>query len=159
VLTVHGDELAANTLELRQGHWRRRELNGLLDISHGYLSTPFARVILLVHHYLREDIGGRLVELVEVVLLCRGFLQCVREHLQHVRGTHQHGREVRLDSLHLAIAAYHGVPYLVARRLLVLLNDNEQRTVPSRHAIGFFVAEDKVLKVVVVIAAVGIFIR
>jgi len=78
VLTIQGDELAANALELREGHWRRRELDGLLDIGNGYLSTSFTRVVFLVHHYLGEDIGGRLVELVEVVLLCRWFLLCVR---------------------------------------------------------------------------------
>ena len=81
VLTIQGDELAADTLELWQRHWRGRELDGLLDIGNGYLSTPFARVIFLVHHYLSEDIGGRLIELVEVVLLCRRFLLRVRRHL------------------------------------------------------------------------------
>jgi len=81
VLTIQGDELAADALELREGHWRRRELDGLLDIGNGYLSTSFTRVIFLVYHYLGEDIGGCLVELVEVVLLCRWFLLRVRRHL------------------------------------------------------------------------------
>ena len=81
VLTIQGDELAANPLELREGHWRRRELDGLLDMGNGYLSTSFTRVVFLVDHYLGEDIGGRLVELVKVVLLCCWFLLRVRRHL------------------------------------------------------------------------------
>ena len=84
MLTIQGDELAADALELREGHWRRRELDGLLDIGNGYLSTSFTRVVFLVHHYLGEDIGGRLVELVEVVLLCRWFLPRVRRNLNTV---------------------------------------------------------------------------
>lgn len=158
MLTVHGDELTANTLELWQGHWCSRELNGLLDIGNGYLSTPFARVILLVYHYLGEDIGCGLVELVEVVLLCGRFLLDVRQGRQYVWGTYQHCRKVGLDRFHLAVTAYHGIPYLVAWRLLVFLDHDEQRAVPSRHAIGLFVAEDEVLKIVVVISTVAVLV-
>lgn len=41
-------------------------------------SASLSCVVLLVCHYLREDIGCRLVEFVEVVLLRGGFLSLIR---------------------------------------------------------------------------------
>jgi hypothetical protein len=61
---------------------------------------------------------------------------------------------VRLDDFGLGVAADEGVPDLVAPRRLVFLDDDEERAVPARHAVGLFVAEDEVLKVVVLVAAV-----
>ena len=58
----------------------------------------------------------------------------------------------------MPVTAYHGIPYLVAWRLLVFLDHDEQRAVPSRHAIGLFVAEDEVLKIVVVISTVAVLV-
>lgn len=156
VLSVERDELAAYALELRQGHWRRRQFNWLFDVWNRYLTPSLASVVFLVHHDLCEDIGRRLIELVEVVLLCRRFLARVRWWLAgDGGGTYQHCRQVRLHSLHLAITAYHGFPYLIAWRCFVLLYHDEQRTIPSCHAIGLFVSEDQVLKVLFVISAVA----
>lgn len=61
---------------------------------------------------------------------------------------------MRSDNLSLAVAAYEGVPHLVAPGRLVLLHDDEQRAVPARHAVGLLVPEDQVLKVLVVVAAI-----
>lgn len=73
--------------------------------------------------------------------------------------THQHGRQIGTDSLHLSVAAHHGLPYLVARRCLVFLDHDEQRTIPARHAIGLFVAENQIFKDVVLVSAVVLGIR
>lgn len=83
VLAIHGDELAANALQLRQGHGRRGELERLLHILHLYLSSSFSLVVFLVCHYLSEDIGCGLVELVEVILLGRRFLLGVSKSSRH----------------------------------------------------------------------------
>lgn len=74
VLTVHRDELAAYALQLREGHWRRRELNWLLNLLDFDLSTSLPCVVFLVYQYLGEDVGRRFIELVEVVLFRRRFL-------------------------------------------------------------------------------------
>lgn len=75
VLAIHGDELAPYALQLRQGHGRGWELDALLNILHCDLASPFSLVIFLVCHYLGEDVRGRLVEFVEVVLLRCRFLE------------------------------------------------------------------------------------
>lgn len=77
VRPVHGDELAAYALQLRQGHWCRGELQGPLDVLHLDLPSSLPSVVLLVCRYLGDDVGGGLVELVEVVLLGRRFLETV----------------------------------------------------------------------------------
>jgi hypothetical protein len=74
VLAVHGHELAAYPLQLWQVHGCSRQLDGLFHVYHLDLTTTFACVVFLVCHDLGEDVGGRLVELVEVVLLGGGFL-------------------------------------------------------------------------------------
>ena len=75
-----------------------------------------------------------------------------------VSQTYQHCRLVRPHDLCLPVAANEGVPDLVAPRRLIFLHNDEQRAVPSRHAIGLFVAEDEVLKVVVVISTVAVLV-
>ena len=74
MLAVHGNELATYTLKLRESHWCRGELNRLLDVLDGYLAAPLSCMVFLICHYLGEDVGCGLVELVEVILFCRGFL-------------------------------------------------------------------------------------
>lgn len=74
VRPVHGDELAPNALELWQRHGRCWELQRPLDVRHGDLASPFACVVLLVGGDLGDDVGGGLVELVEVILLGCRFL-------------------------------------------------------------------------------------
>lgn len=160
MLAVQSDELAAYALELWEGHGRRWQLNGLFDIGYSYLTTSFTGMVLLVYHYLREDIGRRFVEFVEVVLLGRRFLLDVRRRQwRWAQSTHQNCCQVGPDSLHLAVAAYHGIPYLVARRRLIFLDHDEQRAVPSRHAIGLFIAKDQVLKDIFVISPILLRIR
>lgn len=61
---------------------------------------------------------------------------------------------MRSDHLGLSVAAYEGVPDLVAPRGFVLLHDNEQRAVPPRHAVGLLVPEDQVLEILVVVPAI-----
>ena len=46
----------------------------------------------------------------------------------------------------------------VGLRVEQALDHDEQRAVPSRHAIGLFVAEDEVLKIVVVISTVAVLV-
>jgi hypothetical protein len=153
VRAVHGDELAADALELWERHGRRGELEGALDVGHGDVAAAFAWVVLLVRCNLSDDVGGGLVEFVEVVLLGGWFLR-----LSAVSGArasccaYQDRRLVRSDHLGLAVAAHEGVPDLVAPRGFVLLHDDEQRAVPPRHAVGLLVPEDQVLKVVLVVA-------
>lgn len=86
VRAVHGDELATYALQLRQGHWRRWQLEGSLNAFDCYLSASLSCVVLLVRCYLGDDIGGGLIELVEVVLLGRRFLHMVRcgHKVQHI---------------------------------------------------------------------------
>lgn len=74
VRAVHGDELSADALQLGQRHGRRGELEGALDVGDGDLAAAFACVVLLVGCDLGDDVGGGLVELVEVVLLGGWFL-------------------------------------------------------------------------------------
>ena len=62
------------------------------------------------------------------------------------------------DDFGLAVAAYEGVPDLVAPRGLVFLHDDEQRAVPAGHAVGLLVAEDEVLKDFLLVAAVGVLV-
>lgn len=64
VLSVERDELAAYALELRQGHRRRRQFNGLFDVWNRNLTPSLTGVVFLVYHDLCEDIGRRLVKLV-----------------------------------------------------------------------------------------------
>jgi hypothetical protein len=52
------------------------------------------------------------------------------------------------------VVAHEGVPHGRTRRRRVLFDDEEQRAVPARHAVGLLVAEQQVLKVVRVVAAV-----
>lgn len=73
--------------------------------------------------------------------------------------THQHCRKVRLDDLHLAVATNERIPNLLTRRRGIFPHHDEQRAVPSRHAIGLFVPEDEVLEVFLVISPVSILIR
>lgn len=73
-------------------------------------------------------------------------------------GTYQYRCEVRLDDLHLAITAYEGVPYLVVRRRVILLDSDEQRAVPTCHAIRLFVSEDQILKVFVIISLISVLV-
>ena len=89
VRAVHGDELAPDALELRQCHGRCWELQRPLDVRHGDLASPFACVVLLVGGDLGDDVGGGLVELVEVVLLGRRFLD-------------MHGQPQRLALSHMS---------------------------------------------------------
>lgn len=159
MLAIHGDELAANALQLRQGHRRRRKLDRLLHILDLYLSSSFSLVVFLVGHYLREDVGRGFVELVQVVLLCSGFLLNVSKSRQLVGSAYQDCRKVRLDKLHLAVGANEGIPYLLAWRRCILFDYDEQRAVPSRHAIGLFVPEDEILKVFLVISTISVFVR
>jgi hypothetical protein len=63
------------------------------------------------------------------------------------QGTYQYCCEILLHNFHFAVAAYHGLPYLVAWRCLVFFDHDEQRAVPSCHAIGLFISEDEVLEV------------
>lgn len=72
---VHGDELAADALQLRQRHGRGGELEGALDVGDADLAAAFPWVVFLVGCDLGDDVGGGLVELVEVVLLGGGFLR------------------------------------------------------------------------------------
>jgi uncharacterized membrane protein (DUF4010 family) len=48
---------------------------------------------------------------------------------------------------------------MVAGRRVILVDDNEERAVPARHAVGLLVAEDEVLKVVLGIAAAAVLVR
>lgn len=74
MLAVHGDELAAYALQLGQSHGCSGEFDGRLDVGDCDFSSTLSFVVFLVGHDLREDVGRRLVEFVEVVLLGRGFL-------------------------------------------------------------------------------------
>lgn len=69
-------------------------------------------------------------------------------------GTYQHCRQVWSDSFQFAVTAYEGVPYLVVWGCFVLFHHDEERAVPSCHAIGLFVPEYQVLKVVLGVATV-----
>lgn len=84
-MAIHGDELAAYALQLRERHGRGWELDGFLHVLDLDLASSFPLVVFLVCHDLREDVGRRLVELVEVVLLCRRFLLRLDEHECFVR--------------------------------------------------------------------------
>jgi hypothetical protein len=75
------------------------------------------------------------------------------------RGTYQYCCHIRLDDLHLAVTAYHGLPYLVAWRCLVFFNYDEQRTVPPCHAIGLLIPEDEILEVPLFITSINLLIR
>lgn len=154
VLAIHGDELAAYALQLRERHGRGWKLDGFLHILDFYLASSFSLVVLLVCHDLGKDVGRRLVELVEVILLRRGFLWMLDERVCFGMLTYQHSRQVGFDGLQLAVAANERIPYLLARRRGVLLDDDEQRAVPPRHAVGLLVPKDEVLEVFVLIAAV-----
>jgi hypothetical protein len=68
--------------------------------------------------------------------------------------TYQDSRHVWLDNLRLAIASNEGFPHLVARWCRVFLDHDEEGAVPARHAIGLFVPEDQVLKVLLLIASI-----
>jgi hypothetical protein len=59
---------------LWQRHGRCRELQRPLDVGHSDLASTLSRVVLLVGGDLGDDVGGGLVELVEVILLGRRFL-------------------------------------------------------------------------------------
>jgi hypothetical protein len=72
---VHGDELTADALQLREGHGRGGELEGALDIGDADLAAALPCVVFLVGCDLGDDVGGGLVELVEVVLLGGRFLR------------------------------------------------------------------------------------
>jgi hypothetical protein len=74
VLAVHGNELAAYALQLWEACGCGWQLNGLLDVVDLNLASSFALVVLLICHYLCEDVGRGLVEFVEVVLLGRRLL-------------------------------------------------------------------------------------
>lgn len=80
VRAVHGDELAADALQLRQRHWGRWQLQGPLDVLDLDLASSFTGMVLLVGGDLGDDVGGGLVELVEVVLLGGRFLELVSWH-------------------------------------------------------------------------------
>jgi hypothetical protein len=74
-------------------------------------------------------------------------------------GSYQDCCQVWLDDLHLAVTAYHGLPYLVAWRRLVFFDRDEQRTIPPGHAIGLLIPEDQILKVLLFIATIVIHVR
>jgi hypothetical protein len=118
------------------------------------LAAALAGVVFLVGCDLGEDVGGGLVKLVEVVLLRGGFLRLLVASASTARWTYQNRRLVGLDNLRLGVAPNEGIPHLVAPRRLVFLDDNEERTVPARHAVWLFVAEDEVLEIIVLVAAV-----
>ena len=159
MLAVHGDELAAYALQLGQRHGCGWELDGRLDVWDCDVASSFSLVIFLVGHDLREDVGRRLVEFVEVVLLGRGFLLLLEDIWGFTgRGTYQHCRHIRLHRLHLAIAADHGFPYLLTWRRGIFFDHDEQRTVPPRHAIGLLIPEDEVLEVFLVIPSIRVLV-
>lgn len=72
---VHGDELAADALKLRERHGRGGKLEWALDIGDADLAAAFPWMVFLVGRDLGDDVGGSLVELVEVVLLGGRFLR------------------------------------------------------------------------------------
>lgn len=72
---VHGDELAADALQLRERHGRGGELKRTLDIGDADLAAAFPWMVFLVGCDLGDDVGGGLVELVEVILLGGRFLR------------------------------------------------------------------------------------
>jgi len=113
-------------------------------------------MVFLICRYLGDDVGGGLVELVKVVLLGRRFLEMVNSNCATLdtNNTYQHCCLVRSDHLGLAVAAYKGVPDLVAPGRFVFLYDDEQRTVPPRHTVRLFVPEDEVLEVLLFIAPI-----
>ena len=157
MLAVHGDELAAYALQLGQSHGCGGELDGRLDVGDGDFASAFSLVVFLVGHDLREDVGGCLVEFVEVVLLGRGFLMLLEDVVEFMgRGTHQYCRQIRLHRLHLAIAADHGFPYLLTWRRSIFFDHDEQRTVPPRHTIGLLIHKDQVLKVFLLISPIRV---
>lgn len=80
VRAVHGDELAPDALELRQCHGRRWELQRPLDVGYYDLASSFPCVVLLIGGDLGDDVGGGLIELVEVILLGRRFLTIQVSH-------------------------------------------------------------------------------
>ena len=68
--------------------------------------------------------------------------------------THQYGRLVWTNDLHLPVTAHHGLPYLVERWGLVFVQYCEERTVPSGHAIWLLISEDQVLEVLLFISSI-----
>jgi hypothetical protein len=74
--------------------------------------------------------------------------------LGRVPPAYQHCRHIWLDNLRLAIATNESLPHLVAWWCFVLLDHDEQRAVPPRHAIGLFIPEDQVLEIVLFIASI-----
>lgn len=74
------------------------------------------------------------------------------------RDAYQNRRLVRPDNLALPVTAHHGVPYLFDGRRLVLVDHGEQRTVPTRHAVGLLIPEDEVLEILLFVAAVGVWV-
>jgi hypothetical protein len=116
-------------------------------------------VVFLVCHYLGEDIGSRLVEFVEVVLLRCGFLLAISEEVEVGMGaSYQYCCQVRFNRLHLPVTANHGVPYLLTWRGGILFDHNKQRAVPPCHFVGFFVPEDQVFKILLFIPAIRVLI-
>jgi len=75
VRPVQRDELPADALQLRQRERRSRQLDGLFEVREGQDATFFAGVVFLPGEDLRENVLRGFVELVEVVLLCGGFLE------------------------------------------------------------------------------------
>jgi hypothetical protein len=65
---------------------------------------------------------------------------------------------MRSYNLSLPVAAYEGVPDLVTPRGFVLLHDDEQRAIPTRHAVGLLVPEDQVLKVFLLVPAIFVLV-
>lgn len=74
VLSIQRDELTTYTLELRERHGCCWQLNGLFNALHFDLTSTLSRVVLLICHDLRKDVGRRLVKLVKIVLLGCWFL-------------------------------------------------------------------------------------
>lgn len=74
VRAVERDELAADALQLGQRDGRRGQVDRVLCIRNIHLAAVFARVVFLPRRDVRDNVRRRLVQLVQVVLLCRGFL-------------------------------------------------------------------------------------
>lgn len=64
-----------------------------------------------------------------------------------------HRSHIRLRNLHLPLTTDYSIPDRLEWRFFVVVGDCEQRTIPSGHAVRFFVAEDKVLEEIFSVAA------
>lgn len=147
MLPIQRDELPSQPLQLRQRRRRHRQMHHqppllllllllLLRRSRGphhdlHLPTPFPRMILQPPGNARNHLGRRLIQFIQIPLLCSGF---------------EDGGGILSHDFGLSRGADEGFPDGFVGPFCVFEGNGEERGIPAVHAVGFFVAENEIFE-------------